>query len=390
MPLLRRRSLVQFAALSAAYGLPGLALADVEAWQQQLPARLQAAQVPGLSWALIDAGELLRLGAWGFADLAAARPMRADTLLMTASVTKTFTAALLMQAVERGQLALDDAAERHLPFALRHPSQAAITLRQLLTHSSSLADDAPAYDASYACGDPRTPLADWLRERLHGAGVTPPFHPEAPGQRHAYSNVGYGLLGLVIERLAGQPFPEQLQQALLAPLGMRRSHMLLAGQDMSLQATPYEFVPAGQSLRIAPALKTGDALAHGEGQQQPLCAYSFATLSDGLLRSSAEELARYALALLQPESAVLRAASRAQMFSEQLTEMPAAARPKNYVQGLAWRGLGDGVWAHFGRDPGAAAALALRPRDGRAIVMLANSARARGLMASLVSAWMQA
>lgn len=345
-----------------------------------------------MAWALIDAGKLQQLGAWGFADLATARPMRPDTLMLTASVTKTFTAALLMQAVERGQAALDDPAERHLPFALRHPAQGApITLRQLLTHSSSLADNVAAYDASYNCGDPRTPLADWLRERLHGDGVAPPFHPDAPGQRHAYSNVGYGLLGLVVETLAGRAFSAQLKQAVLAPLGMRRSHMLLAGQDLNEQATPYEFLPVGKVLAgSAVTLKAGEPLPAVDGHQQALCAYSFATQSDGLLRSSAEEMARYALALLKSDGRLLRADSLAQMFNEQLPEMPAAARPKNYVQGLAWRGLGDGVWAHFGRDPGVAAALALRPRDGRGIVMLANSARARGLLATLVGTWMAA
>jgi CubicO group peptidase (beta-lactamase class C family) len=408
----RRRTLVHLAGVGAALAGPhAFALGQPEtaakAFVDSLPAQLQAAQVPGLSWALITGGGLLQTGAWGWADLATQRPMRAETLMGTASVTKTFTGALLLQLCEQGRCALDDEAQQHLPFTLRHPAhpQARLTLRHLLTHTSGLADEPGAYQASYACGDPRQALGDWLRNALHGqaAQAQPPFHAEAPGQRHAYSNVGYGLLGLVLEQLSGKTYAGHLRQALLEPLGMARSHLLLQGLDATTRArelaTPYERLAPGQTLDATlDRLAQGDALPLGEGagRQQGLCHFSFATMSDGLLRSSAPELARFAMALLRdgrPSTPaggprILRAETLDQAFSDQLAALPATARPASYRQGLTWRGLGQGVWAHFGSDPGTAAALALHPQQGRGIAMLANSSRARPLLGRLVGAWM--
>lgn len=406
----RRRLALQCAAALALPRLAGAQSASAsgpEALIEALPERLRAAQVPGLSWAFVERGVLRHHGAWGLADLSTQRALRADTLLGTASVTKVFTGALLLQLVEQGRCALDDDAQLHLPFALRHPAhpERPITLRHLLTHTSSLADAPAAYAASYACGDPAQRMGDWLREALHGpaAQAAPPFHPEAPGQRHAYSNVGYGLLGLVVERLQGKPWASCLHESLLAPLGMVRSRVLLQGLDAEARArelaVPHEFLPAGKDAaepvsRLA--LGAPQPLSEGQGALQPLCAYSFATQSDGLLRSSAPELARFALALLQGGELdgrrILRRDSLAELFRDQLGPLPASARPR-YIQGLTWRGLGEGEarhWAHFGSDPGTAAALALRPRDGRAIALLANGGRARPLLGRLVAEWMAA
>lgn len=381
----------------------GRAAADLV---RTLAARVQAAQAPGLSWALIANGQVVNMGACGHADLATGAPMQPDSLVSTASVTKTFTGALLMREVERGRCVLDEAAERHLPFALRHPlhPQAPMTLRHLLTHTSGLADDGPSYLASYACGDPAEPLGAWLLHALHGeaAQAKPPFHADAPGRRHAYSNVGYGLLGLVLERLHGRPFADVLRAELLDPLGMPLSFMLLRNMPSEAMAqrtlaTPYERLDNRNPWpRLVDRLAKGEPLPMPSGgdRQQALCNYGFPTLADGLLRSSAMELSRFALALLHGGELdgrrVLRAETIAQMFSDQLGALPPDARPTRYQQGLTWRGLGEGIWAHFGSDPGTAAALAVRQQDGRGLVMLSNSVGARPLMGQLVMAWMTA
>jgi CubicO group peptidase (beta-lactamase class C family) len=368
-----------------------------------LPARLVQARVVGLSWVVLTDRLVTQQGAWGFADLASRRAMEAGTPMATASVTKTFTAALLMQQVEQGRCSLDDAADRHLTFALRHPlyPTAPVTLRHLLTHTSGLSDDPPSYLASYACGDPSRPMDDWLQEAFHGvaARARPPFHAEPPGTRHEYSNVGFGLLGLVLERLSRRRFDVLLKEDLLGPLGMKHSFVLLrngpAGtRDTAALATPYEAVTMGKALAPpADRLARGEPIQDERGYgQQALCAYGFATQSDGLVRSSAVELAAYARALLQGgqlhATRVLREDSVRQMFSHALAGLPTASRPARYEQGLAWRGLGAGVWAHFGSDPGAAAAVALRPQDGGAVILLANSSGARPLMGRLVQEWM--
>jgi len=352
-------------------------------WQNGVHERLAAAQVPGLALVAIDGGSIVHQAGFGWADLAARRPMSPDTLSMTASVTKTFTGTAVMQLREQGRLEPDTPVDALLPFAVRHPGFAGrpVTIHQLLTHTAAIADG-PAYEASYACGDPTTQLHDWLRAAFTGGGG---FHPWAPGERHAYSNVGFGLLGLVVERLSGMPFERYCRQAILAPLGMARSRFLLAGLERADHATPYEAVPAGRvpgaALREA-GWVPGPAPA--EASQVPHCLYSFATVSDGLLRSSAVELARFAMAWLHGGELegrrILGAGSVAEMLREQ-----AVPQPAGYRQGLVWRGLGAGVWAHMGRDPGVAAALQIRPADGRGVVLLANGSRARPLVGQLAA-----
>lgn len=384
MPLTRRQLL---ACVPAAAWTPGLRAAEAPLleWLQSpahmatVQQRMQQAQVPGLALAVIEGGSLLHATAFGWADLAARRPMSATTLLNIASVTKVFTCAALLQFKEQGRLDLDAPVDHWLPFKLRHPSGAAITARQLLTHTGAIADGS-AYEASYACGDPRGELSAWL-----GQAEAVQFHPWPPAERHAYSNVGYGLLGLLIERLSELPFAQACERAVLAPLGMARSRFLLQGLDRSEHATPYEFVAAGKPL--PDKLRADEApLAVEAGQQLPLCLYSFATLSDGLLRSSAAELARFAQAVLAGGELdgrrILSAASVAEMLSDQQAPVPERA---GYRQGLAWRGLGQGVWAHFGRDPGVAAALQIHPASGRGVVVLANGSRARPLVAQLAA-----
>lgn len=386
--LLTRRHLLALATAGAAS--PVIATATPALSPDMLASvkeRMRRAQVPGLALALIENGALAQTAGLGWADLAARRAMGETTLLNIASVTKLFTCAAVLQLREQGQLDLDAPMDECLPFRLRHPGFAdrAITARQLLTHTAAIADG-PAYEASYACGDPPAALGTWLKAVF--AAPQAQFHPWGPGERHAYSNVGYGLLGLAVEHLSGQPFVQACQRALLAPLGMARSRFLLAGLDRAEHATPYEFVPDGKPMPTQLRSPEPPLPADGEaaGSQAPLCLYSFATLSDGLLRSSVAELARFAQAVLRGGELegrrILSAASVAEMLSDQ--QAPVAERA-GYRQGLAWRGLGQGVWAHFGRDPGVASALQIHPASGRGVVVVANGSRARPLVAQVAA-----
>jgi CubicO group peptidase (beta-lactamase class C family) len=392
----RRRAFRNLAGLGGLlFANPGQsASVSVDPFIDSLPDRLRASQVPGLTYALIEGGELIRVGAWGYSDIASGRAMSPDSMLSTASVTKTFTCALVLQLCEQGYCRLDDPAEKYLPFPLGRTDGPPISISHLLTHTSGLADNLEAYLASYQCGDPLTPMKDWLRKAF--AQNPPQLFPHKPGERHAYSNFGYGLLGLIAEQLTGQPFEALLQRRIFGPLGMRRSSTLLRGIAPTDLATPYEFVSDAQL--VAPhvtRLTTGAPLRNSNdaGAHQALCTFSFATVSDGLIRSTADDLSRFVIAMInshhrtstprlfKPETASL-------IERDYLAALPASAKPSRYVQGLTWRGLDNETWAHFGTDPGVAAGIAFRVSDGRGFAMLANSTRARPLLGRLVGEWM--
>jgi D-alanyl-D-alanine carboxypeptidase len=135
-----------------------------------------------------------------------------------ASVTKTFTATLVLQLAEQGKLRLDDTVERYLPGVV--PDGRHITIRELLGHRSGLAN--------------YTDFTDWLARAdqststrpidvLRFAASQPPVAP--PNTGFWYSNTNYIALGLIIERVTGRPFAQQLEQRILQPLGLRDTQL---------------------------------------------------------------------------------------------------------------------------------------------------------------------
>jgi CubicO group peptidase (beta-lactamase class C family) len=347
---------------------------------------MESTHAPGLSLAIIRDGKLARATAFGFANLAQQTPMRADTLINVGSVTKTATCIAVMQLWEQKKFALDGDVNAYLSFPVRNSSypELPVTVRQLLTHTSSIADG-PAYGKSYACGDSRAPLRQWLRDYLTAGGALYDpqrnFHPWKPGIQYQYSNVAYGLLGHLVETLSGMSYSDYMLNRVFAPLGMSHSRILLGGMDPQSHATPYTYAVDGDvgavELRDPAWTPPADRLG---GVHVPHCLYSWGTPPDGLARTSASELSRLLQSFmnggqLEGGQRVLQSSTIAQILSDQ--HVPFAATQQTHVQGLTWRlygGLGPGiVWGHNGGDPGISTLIAFRPRDRRGAVILMNS-----------------
>ena len=259
-----------------------------------------------------------------------------------------------------------------------------MTFRQLLTHTSSIADG-PAYDQSYACGDSRVPLGQWLRDYLapNGALYDPRrnFHSWKPGGQFEYSNVAYGLLGHLVETLSSMSYSDYMIKRVFAPLGMSHSRILLAGMDPQSHATPYTYADddkvGGIGLRDPAWTPPGDRVG---GVQVPHCLYSWGTPPDGLVRSSAADLARLLRAFVNGGKLEGRRVLQPSTITEILTDqhVPLSEnQAKTTTHGLTWLGyggLGPGIaWAHSGGDPGISTLVVFRPQDGRGVVILMNS-----------------
>ena len=169
----------------------------------------------GLSIAVAQRGKILLAKGYGLADAELAAPADAQTMFRIASITKEFTASIVMRLVERKQLALDDELGKYLPdFPLQGHT---VTLRQMLQHTSGI--------HSY------TEISeDWMKvwplELSHDELIAfvkdAPFDFE-PGSDWHYSNTNYYLLGMVIEKVTGQSYAEALQAELCEPLGLTRT-----------------------------------------------------------------------------------------------------------------------------------------------------------------------
>lgn len=341
----------------------------------------------GIAVCVIRAGKIDFLGAHGWADRERWIPMSENTLLNIASVTKTFTSTAIMQLVETGQLELDMPIDTYLPYAVRNPRfpDAPLTIRQLLTHRSSLADG-PAYDAGYVCGDPGIPLGEWLAEYLVPGGASYDeahnFHSWAPGtidpsdDPRPYSNVGYGLLGHIAERVTGQPFTTLTRERILAPLDMGCTDWMLAQIDAGRHAVLYERVPdetAGETLRpdMDTTLWRDKPNGGGEpGELRPLCLYGHPTYPDGFLRSCTVDLARFLLAMT----------GRGEMGGRRIlaaATLDTMLNKRHFGRALCWNsttlgGRSDTLWYHNGSDPGVMTMLGFRPADSTGIAVLTN------------------
>ena len=175
-------------------------------------------QVPGIQYTVVDADGILFEYSSGWSDIRNRTEMTLDTTLMAYSMTKTFTAAAVMQLAEQGKLSLEDEIDRYLPNTY---SGHKITVRQLLSHTSGIPNPIPLrwvhLAAEHASFDENTALAEVLRNNAK-------LRYE-PGQRFFYSNIGYWLLGKTIETITGRSYAAHMRINVLQSLGLSAQEM---------------------------------------------------------------------------------------------------------------------------------------------------------------------
>lgn len=302
---------------------------------------------------------------YGFADRQRGVPFTPDTVMNIASITKTVTGVAMMQAVEAGKLSLDEDINAYLPFKVVHPQfpGARITLRQLATHTSGINDRWAVYQRLYHWGgDSPEALGDFLRGYLEVGGkdyAADNFVPHRPGTHRAYSNIGAGLVGYIVERAMGESFDAYTQRTILAPLKMTRSHWFLAQAPADERATLY---------------------ASQGGFSVPIQAYGLATYPDGGLRSSVADLSRFFIAVLGDGShdgaRILSPASVAELRRFQYTpgHTPDNVVPAEKNSGLFWATKYDTAYVgHGGSDPGVHTVMLANPARDVAVVLFVNT-----------------
>jgi len=195
---------------------------------------------PGAAVIVIRDGIVLKKGSYGMADLERGVPIETDTAFRLASVSKQFTAMAIMMLEEEGRLAYDDPVTRFLPELSRFGDK--LSIRHLLTHTGGLPD---YYDVMVKISGVERPRT------LHALAVLSAWGEPlfAPGERHEYSNPGYELLALIIERASGQTYAEFLEGRILAPLGMASS-VVLDERDARIAKRAYGYRKQGDGFEI--------------------------------------------------------------------------------------------------------------------------------------------
>lgn len=262
----------------------------------------------------------------------------ADTQYRIGSITKTFTAVLVMRLRDEGLLDLEDALEKHLPGT----GAGEVTIAQLLGHSAGLSAEAPAPWWERTPGSLRPELSDVL-------GDETAMHPA--GRRHHYSNPGYTLLGSLVEALRGEPWEEVLRQEILEPLGLKRT----GTQPQAPHAGGWAVHPWADVMLPEPIEDLGLMAPAGQ------------------LWSTAGDLCRFAVFLAAGDDRVLGAESVREMRTP---SAPPEAGEWNGNYGLGLQIVRDAdrtLIGHSGSLPGFLAGLWVSVEDGVAAVALANA-----------------
>ncbi|WP_328314306.1 beta-lactamase family protein [Streptomyces sp. NBC_00442] len=166
----------------------------------------------------------------GLADVQSDTPMRADSRFRIGSLTKPFVATVVLQLVGEGRVALDTPVERYLPGVVRgHGNDGRrITVRQLLQHTSGIPDYLDHIEPEDVLRAPLTHYDPRALVRLALAHA-PDFEP---GTNWRYSNTGYLLAGMLIERVTGHPYGDEIRRRVIGPLGLRRTSVPGDGSEI--------------------------------------------------------------------------------------------------------------------------------------------------------------
>ncbi|MCC6929893.1 MAG: beta-lactamase family protein [Gemmatimonadaceae bacterium] len=324
----------------------------------------ERSHVPGIAYGVVIDGRVAHVGVSGLRDVVANAPVDTASVFRIASMTKSFTAAAILQLRDAGRLALDDPAERYIPElrGLRYPSSDAprVTIRHLLSHSEGFPEDNP-------WGDQQLSATDAAMSRMMKEGI--PFST-APGTAYEYSNFGFAILGRIVTRVSGIPYTRYVRERILLPLGMTVT---------TLEARN---VPAS---RLAHGYRRQDERWLEEAQ---LPDGSFGSMG-GMLTSVAD-LSRWVAFLLDAwpprdgdEGRVLSRASRREMQQVWRYNGASAARDPSGRTTLSAGGYGYGLGvrttcrfrisvAHSGGLPGFGSQMRWLPEHGVGIVAMGN------------------
>jgi CubicO group peptidase (beta-lactamase class C family) len=293
-----------------------------------------AGTAPGASVLVLRNGQAVVQRSYGLADLEQRTPASPSTNYRLASVTKQFTAAAILLLNEAGKLKLDDPVRKWLP-ELPEAAQP-VTIRHLLTHTGGLVD----YEDSVPDDAPQVHDADVLR--ILSTQNRTYFKA---GTSYRYSNSGYSLLSLIVEKASGQRFAAFLHDRIFEPLGMNATVAFEDGVS-TVPVRAFGYSAAGDSWTRTDQSSTS------------------AVLGDGGIYSSTNDLAKWDAALY--DDRLLRRESRELAFTPSThTDNPSV----DY--GFGWRITGETLW-HSGETRGFRNVILRYPERKLTVIVLTN------------------
>jgi D-alanyl-D-alanine carboxypeptidase len=346
----------------------------------QLDSVIKRNNIPGLAVILVNQKQVIYKGAWGYADVEGRQTYSANTVQNIGSVSKSFIAVAIMKAVELKYFTLDTDINDLLPFKVSNPNhpQEKITVRQLATHTSGILDNPAIYPASYRFGADTLNTNAQVLQALKSLGYNSTvkdasmstffynflcdkgkyyskqnFDQEGAGRNYNYSNIGSALAAYLIEIKSGMTYAAFADKYILHPLKMNSSGWYLEAIDKKQHAKLYY-----------------------SGLSVPL--YSLLTYPDGGLRTSANDLSKYLMAMLNGydgRSELVKPALFKHIFTPQFDKAnaPGKINMATRNKGLFWNLFSDGTIGIDGDDPGISTYVFFNPATGLGGLFMCNT-----------------
>lgn len=324
---------------------------------------MKFAHKPSVSAGIVKGDELVWSKGYGFYNIEENKQAQPDTIYLTASISKTVTATALMQLYDQGLFELDEDVNNFLPFSFRNPNHPnePITFRMLLSHRSSLANDNnKRISLSYLPGDPDVnnfPYP-WLKDYLTPNGLaysTSVWSENVPGEEFAYTNVGFSLVGYLVELISGENFNQYCKNHIFEPLHMFNTSFRLRDVNISNLAIPYEYTK-------------GNYLAHPH--------YGMMILhSAGSMRTTIEDLSHFLI--VHMNGGTWEGIEILKNSTVELMHKDHYSSDGNERYGLGFsvkiNKFGKKEIGHSGGWPGVHTIMKYRPEDKTAMIALTNS-----------------
>lgn len=311
----------------------------------QINSDLQKDNLHGsISVAVLKNDQVIWAGAFGYAKMEKEVPADTNNIYRIGSITKTFTATLLMQLVEEGKIKLDDPVESYLPEIKNlkdYDKYSKITFRELASHTAGLKREPDLHGADVG------PLDQWEQKVL--ACIPKTSYNSKPGEQFLYSNIGFAMLGLAISRATGVPYMQMVQQRILDPLHMTDTYFAL---------------PDDKLPRLAQGMSNGKGEVNVDLPVRELKGRGYRVPNGGIY-STPRDLAKFAMSLMG-KPALLNAKSRKQM-----QEVPPSGG--KYGLGLIlYKNADLDVIGHDGSVPGYTSEMAIDLPSGYAVILMRN------------------
>ncbi|MFN8446165.1 MAG: serine hydrolase domain-containing protein [Caldilineaceae bacterium] len=317
-------------------------------------------QVPGAALGIVQGGELVYAKGFGVSELGSQTPVTPESVFFMASISKSFTGMAIMQLVEEGKIDLDTPVTTYLPyFSMADPLAKGITIRQLVSHTSGMADYGD-WMADATAPEKRTDdkaLEDYVRSFSDGSLLF------SPGQGWSYSNSGFDTLGDVIAKVSGQSYEAYVQEHILTPLGMSESTFLLSDVDSAALITPHTWDKEGNAVT------------------QSFYPYLRKHAPSATLFSTVRDMARFAVANMNHGELhgvrILSKATYDEMWSPQAASTWAelfGPQTTNYGFGW-WVGTfhDQPIIGNYGAEAGFQSHLAIFPDQNFAVIVMVNA-----------------